>query len=115
VEHLAQHKEEVEHVLTEIYFEETNGYNSVYFKPVRPLAEEELATARQQIEAASQPSNPFKGKIEELNMANPSHIIKGVEARYPRLDKPYRFDNKAGRTAEKRFLVTPLKTVRVTS
>lgn len=33
-------------------------------------------------------------------MANPSHIIKGVEARYPRLDKPYRFDNKAGKNGK---------------
>ena len=100
IEYLERNQEEVENVLTELYLVEQYNSHRVYFKPVRPLAEEELATARQQIEAASQPSNPFKGKIEELNMANPSHIIKGVEARYPRLDKPYRFDNKAGKNGK---------------
>ena len=30
-------------------------------------------------------------------MANETHIIRNVEARYPRIDKPYRFDTKAGK------------------
>jgi len=100
VEHLAQHKEEVEHVLTEIYFGETNGYNSVYFKPVRPLAEEELAKVERLIKAASPSTNPFEQDTEELFMANQTHIIKNVEARYPRLDRPYRFDNTAGKNGK---------------
>jgi len=67
IEYLERNQEEVENILTELYLVEQYNSHRVYFKPVRPLAEEELATARQQTEAASQPSNPFKGKIEELN------------------------------------------------
>tara|TARA_R110000796_G_scaffold180943_1_gene297469 strand:+ start:2684 stop:4045 length:1362 start_codon:yes stop_codon:yes gene_type:complete len=99
-EHLAEHKEEVAHVLTEIYFEETNGYNNIYFKPVRPLAEEELAKVERLIKAASPSTNPFEQDTEELFMANQTHIIKNVEARYPRLDNPYRFDNTAGKNGK---------------
>ena len=100
IDYLEKNREEVEEILTELYLVEQYNSHRIYFKPVRPLAEEELATARQQIEAASQSPNPFKGNIEEIFMANPSHIIKGVEARYPRLDKPYRFDNKAGKNGK---------------
>ena len=100
IEYLEKNREEPEEILTELYLVEQYNSHRIYFKPVRPLAEEELAIAAQQIEAASQPPNPFIGNIEELYMANPSHIIKGVEARYPRLDKPYRFDNKAGKNGK---------------
>jgi len=97
VEYLEKNREEVEEILTELYLVEHYSSYRIYFKPVRPLSEEELATARQQIKAASQSLNPFTRNIEEVYMANPSHIIKNVEARYPRLDKPYRFDSKAGK------------------
>lgn len=100
IEYLERNEEEVENILTELYFVESYNSHQVYFKPVRPLAEEELATVKQLIKTVSQPTNPFIGNTEELFMANQSHIIKGVEARYPRLDKPYRFDNKAGKNGK---------------
>ena len=100
IEYLEKNQEEVEDILTELYLVEHYNSYRIYFKPVRPLAEEELANVEQQLKAASQPTNPFIGNSEELYMANQFHIIKNVEARYPRLDKPYRFDNKAGKNGK---------------
>lgn len=92
IEHLERNREHVSSVLTEIYFVQHRDFYKMYFKPVRPLSEEELANVTRLSEAAQQEINPFM----EQFMANQSHIIRGVTARYPRLDKPYRFDSKAG-------------------
>ena len=85
IKHLEHNRESIGSVLTEIYFVQHYNLYKMYFKPVRPLIEEELLDI-EQIENAE----------EELFMANETHIIRNVEARYPRIDKPYRFDIKAG-------------------
>lgn len=93
IEHLERNREHVGNVLTEIYFVPHRNSYKMYFKPVRPLAEGELANIQQLLnKAENEKLNPFK----EQEMANISHIVRNVTARYPRLDKPYRFDNKAG-------------------
>lgn len=92
MEHLERNREHIGNVLTEIYFVEHRNFYKMYFKPVRPLTEEELANVERLNKAAHEKLNPFK----EQDMPNQSHIIRNVTARYPRLDKPYRFDNKAG-------------------
>jgi hypothetical protein len=79
-------------VLTEIYFVEHRDFYKMYFKPVRPLAEEELADIKQ-LEKADQ-SNPFK----EQYMASKSQIIRGVTALYPRINQPYHWSDKQNRS-----------------
>lgn len=84
VAYLERNQEHIGNVLTEIYFVQHRNFYKMFFKPVRPLTEEELANIQQTKET------------EEIFMANQSHIIKNVTARYPRLDQPYKFDRKAG-------------------
>lgn len=84
VTHLERNQEHIGNVLTEIYFVQHRDFYKMFFKPVRPLAEEELANIQQMKDT------------EEIFMSNQSHIIKNVTARYPRLDQPYKFDRKAG-------------------
>lgn len=92
IEHLERNREHVGNVLTEIYFVEHRDFYKMYFKPVRPLAEEELADIKQ-LEKAGQ-SNPFK----EQYMASKSHIIRGVTALYPRINQPYHWSDKQNRS-----------------
>jgi len=84
ITHLERNQEHIGNVLTEIYFVQHRDFYKMFFKPVRPLIEEELANIQQTKET------------EEIFMSNQSHIIKNVTARYPRLDQPYKFDRKAG-------------------
>ena len=65
----------------------------MYFKPSRPLADDEMQTTTQLVEADANLLNLF---TESEDMKNTTYLLKGVKARYPRLDQPYRFDNKAG-------------------
>lgn len=94
VEYLERNRETVGSVLTEIQLVEHYNTHKMYFKPVRSLSERELADVQQLSEAANL-TNPFEQK--DIDMANyTSHIIRGVVAKYPRLDKPYKYDPKAG-------------------
>ena len=96
IDYLQSNNEEVENVLTEIYFGEKSGISKMYFKPSRPLAEDELVEVQQLVEDAAIPRNPFETMKEENFMSNDKYIIKDVKALYPKLDQPYRFDKKAG-------------------
>lgn len=89
MDHLKRNKEEVGSVLTEIYFEGTDGNHKIYFKPVRPLSEEELQNTAKIIEAVANTTN----EDEETLM---SYKIKNAVAKYPRLDQPYAFDRSQG-------------------
>jgi hypothetical protein len=86
IKHLEHNRENIGSVLTEIYFVQHYNTYKMYFKPVRPLTKDELIDVKR-----------FENVREELFMANETHIIRNVEARYPRIDKPYRFDTKAGK------------------
>jgi hypothetical protein len=86
ISHLKHNQENIGSVLTEIYFVQHYNFYKMYFKPVRPLDKDELINVEQ-----------FENVREEIFMANETHIIRNVEARYPRIDKPYRFDTKAGK------------------
>jgi len=94
IEHLERNREYVGNVLTEIYFVEHRDFYKMYFKPVRPLSEEELLNVQQLSEAAHEKTNPFK----EQYMASKSHIIRDVSALYPRINQPYRWDDKQNRS-----------------
>jgi hypothetical protein len=97
IKHLEHNRESIGSVLTEIYFVPHYNIYKTYFKPVRPLTEDELISVEQLSKVVTQEINPFENIREELFMANKTHIIRNVEARYPRIDKPYRFDTKAGK------------------
>lgn len=99
VEYLEDNQEQVEDVITEIYLGDSYGTHKMYFKPVRPLREEELANVQQLVRAAPKESNPFE-TIKEQEMAYPTYIIKNVEALYPHLNQPYKFDSKAGKRGQ---------------
>ena len=86
IKHLKHNRESIGSVLTEIYFVQHYNIYKMYFKPVRPLTKDELTNVEQ-----------LENIREELFMANETHIVRNVEARYPRIDKPYRFDTKAGK------------------
>ena len=86
IKHLKHNRESIGSVLTEIYFVQHYNIYKMYFKPVRPLTKDELINVEQ-----------LENIREELFMANETHIVRNVEARYPRIDKPYRFDTKAGK------------------
>ena len=92
IEHLERNREHVGNVLTQIYFVQHRSFYKMYFKPVRPLAEDELINIQQLNQVAE--TNPFK----EQDMANPTHVIKDVVAQYPRIDKPYKWDDAQGRS-----------------
>ena len=97
IKHLKHNRESIGSVLTEIYFVQHYNIYKTYFKPVRLLTEDELISVEQLSKVVAQEINPFENTREELFMANKTHIIRNVEARYPRIDKPYRFDTKAGK------------------
>jgi hypothetical protein len=97
IKHLKHNRESIGSVLTEIYFVQHYNIYKTYFKPVRLLTEDELISVEQLSKVVAQEINPFENTREELFMANKTHIIRDVEARYPRIDKPYRFDTKAGK------------------
>ena len=99
IEYLEDNQEQVEDVITEIYLGDSYGTHKMYFKPVRPLREEELANIQQLVRAAPKESNPFE-TIKEQEMAYSTYIIKNVEALYPHLDQPYKFDSKAGKRGQ---------------
>jgi len=90
-DHLARNGEHVSSVLTEIYLAPYKDFYKVYFKPVRPLIEGELADVKRLIEAADK-------QDKETYMAN-EYYIKNVKAIYPRLDQTYHFSTKLGRSA----------------
>lgn len=90
-DYLASNNEHVSSVLTEIYLAPYKDFYKVYFKPVRPLIEGELADVKRLIEAADK-------QDKETYMAN-EYYIKNVKAIYPRLDQTYHFNTKLGRSA----------------
>ena len=90
-DHLATNGEHVSSVLTEIYLAPYKDFYKVYFKPVRPLIEEELADVKRLIEAADK-------QDKETYMAN-EYYIKNVKAIYPHLDQTYHYSQKLGRSA----------------
>ena len=92
IDYLKPNGESIHTVLTEIYFVH-GAIPKMYFKPSRPLAEDEMQTITQLVEADANLLNLFN---ESEDMKNTTYLLKGVKARYPRLDQPYRFDNKAG-------------------
>jgi hypothetical protein len=93
IEYLKSNSEQLGNVLTEIYFEEQDGYNKMYFKPVRPLAEEELQHVATVVEATDNINAP----TEVIFMTDQSHKVKNVEFLFPRLNQPYKFDRNAGK------------------
>lgn len=95
IEHLERNREHIGNVLTEIYFVEHRDFYKMYFKPVRPLAEEELADIQQLSEAETKEINPFN---KEQSMASKSHIIRGVTALYPRINQPYHWSDKQNKS-----------------
>ena len=97
IKHLEHNRESTGSVITEIYFVQHYNIYKMYFKPVRPLTKDELIKIEQLSKVVTQQINPFENIREELFMANETHIVRNVEARYPRIDKPYRFDTKAGK------------------
>tara|TARA_Y100000361_G_C11161206_1_gene347463 strand:- start:3306 stop:4565 length:1260 start_codon:yes stop_codon:yes gene_type:complete len=92
IDYLKRNGESIDTVLTEIYLVHET-VPKMYFKPSRPLAEDEMQTVTRLVEADANLTNLF---IESDDMKNTSYLLKNVTARYPRLDQPYRFDNKAG-------------------
>jgi len=92
IDYLKPNGESIHTVLTEIYFVH-DAVPKMYFKPSRPLAEEEMQTITQLVEADANLLNLF---TESEDMKNTTYLLKGTKARYPRLDQPYRFDTKAG-------------------
>tara|TARA_R110000744_G_scaffold144880_2_gene257031 strand:+ start:1239 stop:2522 length:1284 start_codon:yes stop_codon:yes gene_type:complete len=95
VDYLKSNSEELDTVLTEVYSVEANGFHRVYFKPARPLSAEEREHVKRLIEEDEESKdNPFNNGKQ--NMKNTSYILKDVEARYPRIDQPYRYDSNAG-------------------
>ena len=92
IDYLKRNGESINTVLTEVYFV-NDVVPKMYFKPSRPLAEDEMQTTTQLVEADANLLNLF---TESKDMKNTTYLLKGVKARYPRLDQPYRFDNKAG-------------------
>tara|TARA_E500000305_G_C4025477_1_gene241503 strand:- start:946 stop:2205 length:1260 start_codon:yes stop_codon:yes gene_type:complete len=92
IDYLKRNGESIDTVLTEIYLVH-EAVPKMYFKPSRPLAEDEMQTVTRLVEADANLINLFD---ESDDMKNTSYLLKNVTARYPRLDQPYRFDNKAG-------------------
>ena len=93
IDYLKPNGESINTVLTEIYFVD-EVVPKIYFKPSRPLAEDEMQTITQLVEADANLLNLFTESVEDMKKT--TYLLKGVTARYPRLDQPYRFDNKAG-------------------
>tara|TARA_R100000951_G_C2651226_1_gene184475 strand:- start:3258 stop:4526 length:1269 start_codon:yes stop_codon:yes gene_type:complete len=92
IDYLTRNGETVHSVLTEIYLVH-ESVPKLYFKPSRPLAEDEMQTITRLVKADANLTNLFD---ESDDMKNTTYLLKNVTARYPRLDQPYRFDNKAG-------------------
>ncbi len=93
VDYLEHNNEKVGDVLTEIYFEEQFGFSKMYFKPVRPLHDDELQHVASVLEA----TDNINVLTEEIFMTDQSHKIKNVEFLFPRLNQPYKFDRAAGK------------------
>lgn len=84
--HLERNQEKIGSVLTSIYFVKYKQFYKMYFKPVRPLYEEELESIRQL-------------KHEETYMANyEQYIIRNVTVLHPRIDQTYIWDDDKGRS-----------------
>ena len=98
IDYLAANDEEVEDILTNIYFGDESGLPKVCFKPVRSLTKVELLRIKQLNFSALDTHNPFQLTIEENFMSESkiTHLINNVIAHYPRLDQPYHFDKTAG-------------------
>lgn len=90
IEHLASNNEHVNSVLTEMYLASHGDFHKIYFRPVRPLLEEEFADVNQLLEAANK-------QDKEPYMAN-EYFIKNVKAIYPHLDQTYKFSTAAQRS-----------------
>jgi len=95
-DYLQSNGEKLGTVLTEIYFVEANTFPVMYFKPVRPLSEEELGNIGQLLKADVMKHNLFKNSEGNTYMKNPVYLLKNVKAKYPRIDKPYKYDSNAG-------------------
>ena len=92
IEYLKANGETEHTVLTEVYLVHEN-VAKIYFKPSRPLAEDEVLTVTQLVKADANLINLFD---ESDDMKNPNYLLKDVKARYPRINQPYCFDDKAG-------------------
>lgn len=93
IDYLKNNDEQPEDIVTEIYLSEHYGYHKICFKPVRPLASKEAEQIEHFLETDDTQPIPFQ---EVQPMAYTQEIIKGVIARYPKLDQPYVFDEKMG-------------------
>jgi len=95
-DYLRGNGEKLDTILTEVYFFKFNGFPKIYFKPVRPLSEEELGNIGQLLKADVMKHNLFKNSEGNTYMKNPVYLLKNVKAKYPRIDQPYKFDSNAG-------------------
>ena len=90
-------------VYTKIYFDNNSRVPKLFFAPKRPLEEEELKQAtymvnhEDTVEAITTDySNNFNYLSSEEN--NMIYQIQGAEALWPKLDRPYVFDDKANKS-----------------
>lgn len=90
---LKNNGEQLNTVSTEICFADSSSRRIMYFKPASLVSEDEQENLTRLILADANVNNLFNASA---NMKNESYILKGIEAKYPRLDQPYRFDQSAG-------------------
>jgi len=88
-DYLKSNKEQLHTVLTEIYLSQVKDLFRIYFKPVRPLTQEELTNIQQLNEAAE--LNPFKEQYM-------TYVIKNVIADWPRINQPYKWSDEQNRS-----------------
>tara|TARA_R110000737_G_scaffold221426_3_gene236898 strand:+ start:461 stop:1732 length:1272 start_codon:yes stop_codon:yes gene_type:complete len=92
--YLKSNGENLNTVITEIRFAEDAVKRMMYFKPAHLVPDGELENITRLILADADVNNLFN---ESANMNKlPRYILKNVEAKYPRIDQPYRFDTNAG-------------------
>ena len=90
---LKNNGEQLNTVSTEICFADSTSRRIMYFKPASLVSEDEQENLTRLILADANVNNLFNASA---NMKNESYILKRIEAKYPRLDQPYRFDQSAG-------------------
>ena len=95
-DYLKSNGEELNTVLTEMYFVETNNLHKMYFKPARPISMEELDAINQLVLKDGEYINPFDNGNE--NMKDNEYIIKNVLAHYPRINQPYKWSDQQNKS-----------------
>lgn len=95
-DYLKSNGEELNTVLTEIYFVETYNLHKMYFKPARPISTEELDAVNKLVLKDGEYINPFDNGNE--NMKDNEHIIKNVLAHYPRINQPYKWSDQQNKS-----------------